>query len=39
VLSFSRFLPANLKQPANVLSISSYVPAADSNTGGSELAA
>lgn len=39
VLSFSRFLPANLKQPATVLSISSYAPAADRDNGGSELAA
>ncbi|HEU5450650.1 MAG TPA: STAS domain-containing protein [Terriglobales bacterium] len=29
VLSFSRFLPANLKQPPTVLSISSYMPAAE----------
>lgn len=34
VLSFSRFLPATLKQPAAVLGISSYVaPASGSNTG------
>lgn len=38
VLSFSRFLPANLKQPATVLSISSYLPAAEKRTG-PELAA
>lgn len=32
VLSFSRFLPANLKQPAAVLGISSYLPAAEKRT-------
>lgn len=38
VLSFSRFLPASLKQPAAVLNISNYTPAA-SKASGTELAA
>jgi anti-anti-sigma factor len=39
VLSFSRFLPANMKQPANVLTLSSYMHSAERNAGGTELAA